>query len=278
MGRRLDNGALDDFVIRNGLFVVKKMVRAAEEMGAIPRLVGTMALRSAKNAEEFIRQVRKQTGVTVEILSEEEEAYLSWLGAVHSLKAREGNIAVFDIGGGSTEFIISSDSRIAHSRSVSVGTVSLTEKFYTSDPAGPDAVEDAIRYARDAFKVADGLAASPGISAVGLGGGVLALASVKRKFPSFIPPELNGTLLTRADIAEQRELYASMTLPERAKIQGLPPRRADIVLAGACLAQCALDALRADSFRVSINGLRHGLLMKMFGAVGKSAGGAAAWT
>ncbi|MDR1649065.1 MAG: hypothetical protein LBR71_02290 [Synergistaceae bacterium] len=263
MGRGLDSGTIGEAEMRHGVEAVQRMARAAEEMEATkPRVVGTMALRTAWNAEDFIRQVRERTGIDVEVLSEEQEARLAWLGAVRSLGVTGGDIAVLDIGGGSTQLIVSVGSRITRYESVPIGTVSLTEKFFVSDPVEPDMVKKAIRHIQDTFVF--GGAAAPGLSVIGLGGGVLALASVKQKFPSFVPGKLNGTFLTRTDIAVQRELYASMPLAERMKITALPPKRADIALAGACIAQCALEALQADSFRVSINGLRHGLLLEMF--------------
>ena len=267
IGRGLGSGVIGEAAMRHGAEVIQRMVYAAEEMEAVPRIVGTMVLRSARNAEDFIRQVRERTGITVEVLSEEREARLAWLGAVRSLGAM-GDVAVFDIGGGSTQFVISADSQITRSGSIPIGTVNLTEKFFSADPMEPsamkEAAKDAIRYVQDAF-ASCGTASVPGISVIALGGGVLALASVKQNFPAFIPGKLNGTSLTRADIAAQQELYASMSLAERMKIAALPPKRADIALAGTCIAQCALDVLRADSLRVSINGLRHGLLLEMFG-------------
>ncbi|MDR1649835.1 MAG: hypothetical protein LBR71_06195 [Synergistaceae bacterium] len=265
IGRGLGSGGIGEAEMRHGLEAIQRMACAAEEMEAKPRIVGTMALRVAWNAEDFIRQVFERTGIAVEVLSEEQEARLAWLGAVHSLGMKEGDVAVLDIGGGSTQLVVSSDSRITRCESVPIGTVSLTEKFFASDPVEPDRVKEAVLHIQEAFVF--GEAAVPGLSVIGLGGGVLALASVKQKFPSFVPGRLNGTLLTRTDVAAQKELYASMPLAERMKIAALPPKRADIALAGACIAQCALDALRADSFRVSINGLRHGLLLEMFGQV-----------
>ncbi|MDR2175672.1 MAG: hypothetical protein LBO82_07010 [Synergistaceae bacterium] len=264
MGQGLENGIIAETAMRHGAETIQRMARTAAEMDADLIVVGTIALRSARNAEVFIRQVREETGLAVEILSEEQEAHLAWLGAVHSLGVQGGDIAVLDIGGGSTQFVVSADSRITRSASIPIGTVNLTEKFFAAEPVEPDTVEKAVRYVRDAF-VSGGAAPAPGFSVIAMGGGVLALASVKQRFPAFIPGKLDGTFLTRADIAAQRDLYASTSLAERMKIAALPPKRADIVLAGACIAQCALEVLRADSFRVSINGLRHGLLLKMFG-------------
>ncbi|MDR1622609.1 MAG: Ppx/GppA family phosphatase [Synergistaceae bacterium] len=267
LGKGLESGLLDEDTIEHGVDVVGKLVGLAEEMGTRPRLVGTMALRAARNAEDFVHRVRQRTGIAVEILSGEEEARLSWLGAIHGLDLgkKRKNVAVFDTGGGSTEFVLGSGSRIVKSTSVPVGAVRLTENFFDSDPVKPGAVESAREYIRGLF-AAEGLfrqKLSPCV--IGLGGGVAAIASVKLGLSSFIPEALNGALLTKDDVEEQVERYAGVSLDERMKIAGLPPKRADIVLGSACIVQCALEALKVDSFQVSINGLRHGLLVEMFG-------------
>jgi len=93
---------------------------------------------------------------------------------------------------------------------------------------------------------------------------VVAMASVKLALPVFSPEALNGISLTKDDMDVQVKLYAASSPAERMKIVGLPPKRADIILASACIVQCILEVLKIDSFRVSINGLRHGLLQEMF--------------
>ena len=90
------------------------------------------------------------------------------------------------------------------------------------------------------------------------------MASVKLALPAFSPETVNGTSLTKGDIDDQVALYASSSVAERMKIAGLPSKRADIILASACIVQCALEVMGIDTFRVSINGLRHGLLLEMF--------------
>ena len=90
------------------------------------------------------------------------------------------------------------------------------------------------------------------------------MASVKLGLPGFAPLRLNGMELTRGDVEGQMRRYAATTLEERRRIRGLPASRADLVLASSCIVLCALEALGAGSFTVSINGLRHGLLVQMF--------------
>ena len=265
LGRRTADGRLRREAIRNGARVVEEMVRRSREMGAEPCLVGTMALRVAENAQDFLREILGRTGLEVRILSGEEEARLAWRGALDGSDG--GPFAVFDTGGGSTEFVFgASPGGATRSESVAVGAVSLTERFFTADPPASESLDLALRYVRDLLLCSKIEWADPSRppSVIGLGGGVVAMASVKLGLPGFAPLRLNGMELTRGDVEGQMRRYAAATLEARRRIRGLPASRADLVLASSCIVLCALEALGAGSFTVSINGLRHGLLVQMF--------------
>lgn len=265
LGRRTADGRLRREAIRNGARVVEEMVRRSREMGAEPCLVGTMALRVAENAQDFLREILGRTGLEVRILSGEEEARLAWRGALDGSDG--GPFAVFDTGGGSTEFVFgASPGGATRSESVAVGAVSLTERFFAADPPAPESLDLALRYVRDLLLCSKIEWADPSRppSVIGLGGGVVAMASVKLGLPGFAPLRLNGMELTRGDVEGQMHRYAAATLEARRRIRGLPASRADLVLASSCIVLCALEALGAGSFTVSINGLRHGLLVQMF--------------
>jgi len=264
LGRRLDNGLIDAEAMRRGVEVIDKLAELADERGATPRLVGTMVLRIAGNAGEFIQVVRERTGIEVEVLSGEEEARLAWLGATAALGVTVGNTTVFDTGGGSTEFIFGKGAQIVKSLSVPLGAVFLTEKFFASEPIDPESLCAAKEYIRGILASAGEFERNEQSFIIGLGGGVVAMASVKLALPFFSPEALNGVHLTKDDIDNQVALYASSAAAERTKIVGLPPKRADIILASACIVQCAMEVLGINSFKVSINGLRHGLLLEMF--------------
>lgn len=265
LGRRTADGRLRREAIRNGARVVEEMVRRSREMGAEPCLVGTMALRVAENAQDFLREILGRTGLEVRILSGEEEARLAWRGALDGSDG--GPFAVFDTGGGSTEFVFgASPGGATRSESVAAGAVSLTERFFAADPPAPESLDLALRYVRDLLLCSKIEWADPSRppSVIGLGGGVVAMASVKLGLPGFAPLRLNGMELTRGDVEGQMRRYAAATLEARRRIRGLPASRADLVLASSCIVLCALEALGAGSFTVSINGLRHGLLVRMF--------------
>ena len=264
LGKGLASGVLGEQTMSHGVEVIQKLTRLAGKMDAVPRLVGTMALRMAGNADEFVRMVRERTGISVEILSGEEEARLAWVGATMALGMTGGDTTVFDTGGGSTEFIFGHGTQIAKSVSTQIGAVYLTEKFFASDPIDPKSLYSAKEHVREILVSALGLERDGESFVIGLGGGVVAMASVKLALPVFSPETVNGISLTKSDIEDQVALYASLSTAERMKIVGLPPKRADIILASSCIVQCVLEFLGADTFLVSINGLRHGLLLEMF--------------
>ena len=100
---------------------------------------------------------------------------------------------------------------------------------------------------------------------VGLGGTITNLAAVKHGLATYDSDVVQGTVLDRAEVGRQIELYRIRTVEERRQIVGLQPGRADVILAGACIVRTVLDKLGCDSLTVSDRGLRHGLLVARFG-------------
>ena len=256
-----------DETMENAVRAVTEMVARAREIGADIHLVGTMALRQAVNAGDFLRRIREAAGLEVRILSGEEEALYSWMGAVAGTEeCPPGGLVMFDTGGGSTEFVFGRGEKIDKIQSVPVGAVSLSERFFSDGIVRRAALDAAMEYVAALLRE-NGVArcdpaAAP--SVVGLGGGVVAMASVKSGKEPFIPVNLHGAMLTQKDIVRQMRLYASLTLEERRNVIGLPPSRADVILGSACIVLCILRALDVSSCTISINGLRHGVLMEMF--------------
>ena len=100
---------------------------------------------------------------------------------------------------------------------------------------------------------------------VGMGGAVTNLAAVKHGLAEYDPDIVQGTVLDRAEIDRQIELYRTRSADERRTVVGLQPQRADIILAGACIVRTVLGKLGSESLTVSDRGLRHGVLVERFG-------------
>lgn len=280
LGRGMSStGLLSDESMKLSCATVSRMVRKARHIGAEIFIAGTMALRTAQNSSEFVEMVKSETGLDVHILTGNEEAKYSWLGASEGFcrvlsHGITGNAVMFDTGGGSTEFVAGSGREVKRSASVPIGAVNLSERYFSDskNPVKKSVCDEAVEYVCSLFAEYDIENFRPektdtdtntnksGV-VIAVGGGVAAMSCVKCASEEFIPSKLHGSILTMKDVRRQIRLYSSLTLSERENIIGLPKSRADVVLGSACIVFAALKTLDAPSCVVSINGLRHGLLV-----------------
>jgi exopolyphosphatase/guanosine-5'-triphosphate,3'-diphosphate pyrophosphatase len=225
--------------------------------------VGTAGMRIARNSSDLVDAVRERTGVTIEVISGEEEARLAFSAAASALPVMEGEVAVFDTGGGSSQFTFGRPGRVEERFSLEVGAVRYTERYGLSGAVAADVVDGALAAIADDLA---GLAARAAPDAVvGMGGAVTNLAAVSHGLSTYDPEIVQATVLDRTEIERQIELYRTTGGDERRSIVGLQPGRADVILAGACIVRTVLTQLGADSLTVSDRGLRHGLLVERFG-------------
>jgi len=246
---------------RNALSVAA-FAEKARELGAVPEIVGTMALRTAKNADAFVKRVKELTGLDLRVIPGEEEARLSYLAVLSGLPLDGGDLVTFDTGGGSTEFVYGRGAEMLRKFSVPLGAVRITEEFFADDPVRPGSVDAAMDEIRKSL-TGGGVLGSPEVI-VGMGGTVTSLASVKFKMETYDPDVVQGSVLTLAELKDMAAMFASMTLEERKGVTGLQPKRADVILAGTCIVCAILELLGASSFTVSDRGLRHGLAYELF--------------
>lgn len=225
--------------------------------------VGTAALRIASNSNTVVDVIRDRVGVPVEIVSGEEESRLAYLAVVAGVGLADGDVVVFDTGGGSTQFTFGRDGRISERYSVNVGAVSYTERFRLDQAADDDTISAARRALREDFASLDGR--TPPRALVGMGGAMTNLTAVSLQLGSYDPDAVQGATVTSEEVERQISLYASMNQDERRSIVGLQDNRAPVILAGALVVSTVMAALGQDSVLVSDRGLRHGLIRERFG-------------
>ena len=264
LGEGLDKtGEINPEAMERNVNAVAAFHAKAVELGADQIVaVGTMALRSAKNSAEFVRKVKEACGVEVNIIPGEEEARLSYLAILSGLPLQDGDLVVFDTGGGSTEFIFGHGTQVSKRFSVNLGAVRITENYLTSDPVTADEVQAALAQIDKEFAEA-GVEGHPA-QLVGMGGTVTSMGAVKHKMVKYDPDVIQGSSLTRADIQAQIDEYSAKTIEERRSIPGLQPKRADVILAGACILNVITSRLGVDQLTISDRGLRHGLAYDLF--------------
>jgi exopolyphosphatase/guanosine-5'-triphosphate,3'-diphosphate pyrophosphatase len=241
------------------------MVDEATRVGARAiTAVGTAGLRLARNGDETVAAIRERTGVLVEVIPGEEEGRLAYLAVKTGVGLAEGSLVVFDTGGGSSQFTFGRGASVDERFSVPVGAVRFTERFGLGGAVSAEVLGEAL--AAIAAELSD-LDERPAPDAlVAMGGAITNIAAVKHEMAAYDPDVVQGTVLDRAEIDRQIELYRSRDAESRRAIVGLQPKRADVILAGACIVRTVMDKLGAQELTVSDRGLRHGVLIERFGA------------
>jgi exopolyphosphatase/guanosine-5'-triphosphate,3'-diphosphate pyrophosphatase len=257
-----ETGLIAPEALERNAVAVKEFADAARGLGASEiAVVGTMALRTAKNAAAFIDRVKELAGLDLKVIPGDEEARLSYIAVMSGIDVGGKNLVTFDTGGGSTEFVYGKGETMLKKFSVTLGAVRLTEQFFAADPVAPGSVastEDLIKK-----ELTEGGVDGKTDFLVGMGGTVTSLASVKHRMAEYDPDVVQGSILTCGDIDVQIGEYAGKTLDERRSIVGLQPKRADVILAGACIVRVIMEMLGVAEFTVSDRGLRHGLMYEL---------------
>ena len=224
--------------------------------------VGTSALRDARNSAEVRGRFKEQLGFDVRVISGDEEAAYSFLAVQRGLPLNRRELLVVDVGGGSTEFIRGSEAGVSQAVSINIGSVRLTEQFLHSDPVQTEECEK-MRLAIErelALLPRQWLKDSSILTLVGIAGTFTTLSAVEKKLARYAHGEVHGSRLTLGEVRRQVALYQGKTIAERKAIDGLEPKRADVILAGATLIERTMTVFHLQQAIVSDQGVRYGLL------------------
>jgi exopolyphosphatase/guanosine-5'-triphosphate,3'-diphosphate pyrophosphatase len=221
---------------------------------------GTSALREAKNSEVFLKLVKEKLDLSIEVISGEEEAHLSFLAVAKDLQTAANPVLVVDVGGGSSEFILGTGYQISQWISLPLGSVRFTEQFLRSDPVQEKEWEKMEERIRE-FLVDIPHSKEPS-SMVAVGGTATALASVEQGLKEFSPEKIHHFVLRKEVLKNQLSLFRSKTIEERKKMPGLSASRADVILAGGAILYLAMEQLNCPCVLISCHGVRYGLLYR----------------
>lgn len=259
-----ETGRISPDSLERNAFSVAGFVKQARDAGAEDIvIVGTMALRTAENSRDFTKRVKELTDLDVKILSGEEEAQNSFIAVLYGVSgAAEDNFIMVDTGGGSTEFVFSETGVLRRRLSLNIGAMRLTEHYFLHMPVAEKSLAEA--QAEIKRELVNGGIKGWADLMIGIGGNVTSMASVKHKMEIYDPQIIHGSKLLLSDIKNQIEEYASKTLQERRQIVGLDPRRADVILAGACIIKEVMELCGVGELTVSSYGLRHGIMYGLF--------------
>jgi len=256
-------GAIVDAALQRTVKAISAMADEAGRHGVRAiAAVGTAGLRMAANGAEVVAAIRARTGIAIEVISGEEEGRLAFVAAKAGLGLKQGSLVVFDTGGGSSQFSFGHDAIVDERFSVDVGAVRYTERFGLDRAVTPQVLQQALAAIATDLSRLDGRPVADAL--VGMGGAVTNLAAVMHQLAPYDPMVVQGSVIERAEIDRQIELYRTRDAEARRAIVGLQPDRAEVILAGACIVRTIMDKLGQQRFTVSDRGLRHGVLAERF--------------
>jgi exopolyphosphatase/guanosine-5'-triphosphate,3'-diphosphate pyrophosphatase len=271
LGRGVDaTGRLDPAAIAETARVLGAYAAEARALGATAiDCVATSAARDAANGPDFFEAVRLAAALTPRVISGEEEARLVYASAWRDFGAGPGagRLAVLDVGGGSTEYILGDGPLPLVRRSLQVGAVRLTERHVHEDPVSPATLATLGAAARQALAPLAAVGGGGAIGRlVGVAGTVTTLAAVEQALVHYDGEQVHGSSLSLATLRALVTRLAALPLDARARLPGMEPKRADVIVAGAVVVAEAMDLTGFDRLVVSDRGVRWGLVHELLAA------------
>ncbi len=263
-------GRLSDGAMRRVGDVIARYDQTMRELGVEHfQALATSASRDADNSEEFTALLASR-GITPRIIEGSREAELAFLGATAE-RYGEGMLVV-DCGGGSTELVMGSvrgegparETRIDAARSIDVGSRRMTELFLRSDPPTRNEIAEARGWAADELRgYFDRLDERP-LQMIGVAGTATSLVAIRLEMAQYDPTVVHGFELSGADIADEVESLAALTLDRRRRVVGLHPGRAEVIVAGALIFETVLALAGLDRMVVSEHDILYGILLDTY--------------
>ena len=226
------------------------------------RASATSAVRDAVNGRMFVEKVFQETGIHLVVIDGEEEARLTLTGVLSALDSEPKTLVVLDIGGGSSEFSVSSGGMPAFIKSMPIGVVRLTEGFDTADKMY-ERVNSVLNHLGDDLATA-GIAFSEEAELVGTAGTATTLAAIKLEMVEYDYRAVNNFTINRVDIGVIFERLSLLSPPDRLSIKGLEKGREDLIIAGLIIITSVMDKFGFTRLKVSDFGLLEGLALSEY--------------
>jgi exopolyphosphatase / guanosine-5'-triphosphate,3'-diphosphate pyrophosphatase len=265
------SGSLSDKAIARVMRTLADYRRAIDERDCERNLaVLTAAVREASNGDAFAGRVGSDLGLDAHVLSGEQEAQLTFLGAMAEQPVEDERTAsptvVIDIGGGSTEFIVGRSRRAGFHTSLPVGVVRMSERHIRADPPTRDELIELAGDARAAF----GTGLPPGEllavkRAIAVAGTATSAAAIEQELDPYDPARVHGYVLSLIALERMLDRVAAMDEAKRRALTGLDPDRAPTIIAGLVILREALCAFELDQVTVSEHDILFGGALRLIG-------------
>jgi exopolyphosphatase/guanosine-5'-triphosphate,3'-diphosphate pyrophosphatase len=250
-------------IARSAAAVARLKQRAAEWGPVSVRLIATSAVRDAVNQSDLLQAVHTASGLTVEVVSGEQEADWAFTGVCTDPLLRRQRLMILDVGGGSTEVILGHASHSDFKASYALGTVRLLEILQPHDPPAEDwprchsyLTEFLTKQIQPMLQPRIAALSPKAVELVGTGGTTSIMAAMELRLSRFERERIEQTTLTRERVWELQQLLWSVPLEARRRLPGLPANRADVILFGVAIYAVMMDTFGFPQLRVSTRGIR----------------------
>ena len=265
LGEGIDaQGKLTEHRMQTTLKVLSRFRQICLENGDPPLFaVATSAVREASNGQEFVRLAKKETGIDIKVITWEEEARLTLKGVYWKIPHENRRVITFDIGGGSTEFILSEGENIKDFCSTSLGVVRLTEKFITQHPIDEreyHSLQNHLQYELQTVKKK--LSAFLPELLIGTAGTVTTLAALKENIYPYDPEKIHGSTFSRPEAEAILDDLKGRSLSQRLLLKPIETGREDLIIAGTAIVLETMRAFGCEILTVSEYSLREGLILR----------------
>jgi exopolyphosphatase/guanosine-5'-triphosphate,3'-diphosphate pyrophosphatase len=255
---------LSDAAIDRAINALRHMKRVAEAHSADICAVATSAVREASNSSVFLKRAKDEVGINVEIISGNEEARLIHLGVQQSIAFGSEAILSIDIGGGSTEFCVSTRGRLRIAQSLKVGAVRLTDAYMPSGQADSRGIEQIRAHVGSVIAPLAFEIRQSGFSRVVVSSGTCETIAriIAFKRDGRLPQSMNGFTFTASELSDvMATIYGCTSSKERQELEGMDAKRSDIIVAGGAILHEIMKALAIETFEFSEYALREGVLV-----------------
>jgi exopolyphosphatase / guanosine-5'-triphosphate,3'-diphosphate pyrophosphatase len=230
--------------------------------------VATSAVREASNGHEFVRRAKKETGIDIKIIPWEEEARLTLEGVFWKIPDNNRKVITLDIGGGSTEFILSQGKEISSFCSTSLGVVRLTEKFISRHPIDEKEFLSLKNHLQNELQaVKKKLSTFRPELLIGTAGTVTTLSALKNNIYPYDPEKIHASVFSREDAESILTDLKRKSLSERLAMKPLEPGREDLIIAGTAIVLETMRAFDCETLTVSEYSLREGIILQALNTI-----------
>ncbi|MCP5463757.1 MAG: Ppx/GppA family phosphatase [Deltaproteobacteria bacterium] len=260
-----ETGLFSEEAFARTLTAIKKYKKICVDLNCDSiRLVGTAACRRASNTNDLITEIKKQTGIHLEVISGDEEARLIHAATMADFGHLKTPRLILDIGGGSTEFIFDLQPNLTKRKSLDFGSVKLFENTKPSDPMTETQANELKNFVAKSTKE---LLSEFNLEEKNLRPNVIATAgtpttylALHKQLKEYDASKIHGHNMSLHDLKQQIMRLQKMTTAERGQLNCLPPKRADIIVVAGLILESVLETLQCQEFWVSDQGLRFGLV------------------